>query len=112
MGHCWNCAVLNADARSPPRSTVGACNSAQGTPPIDPNQHAKFILDQSTGSGSVQPEQPSPSMSEEEMRAVMREMGRRGGLKGGKARAASMTSKKRKEIAQKAAKARLIKQLR
>jgi hypothetical protein len=34
------------------------------------------------------------------------ELGRRGGLIGGKARAASMTPEKRKEIAQKAAQAR------
>ncbi len=34
------------------------------------------------------------------------ELGRRGGLKGGKARAAKLTAKRRKEIAQKAAKAR------
>ena len=33
-------------------------------------------------------------------------LGRRGGLKGGKARAESMTPERRKEIAQKAAKAR------
>lgn len=33
-------------------------------------------------------------------------LGRRGGLKGGKARAAALSPKKRKEIAQKAAKAR------
>jgi hypothetical protein len=36
-------------------------------------------------------------------------LGRRGGLKGGKARAASMTGEQRKAIAQKAAKARWAK---
>lgn len=37
---------------------------------------------------------------------VMQEMGRRGGLKGGKARAASLSKKERSQIAKKAAKAR------
>jgi hypothetical protein len=36
-------------------------------------------------------------------------LGRRGGLKGGKARAENMTAERRKEIAQKAAKARWAK---
>ena len=37
-------------------------------------------------------------------------LGRLGGLKGGKARAEKLSAKKRKEIAQKAAKARWVKQ--
>ena len=39
-------------------------------------------------------------------REVARLLGRRGGLKGGKARAESLTPKKRSEIARKAARAR------
>ena len=44
--------------------------------------------------------------TEEELRALARELGRRGGLKGGKIRAEKLTSEERKEIARKAAKAR------
>jgi hypothetical protein len=44
--------------------------------------------------------------SDEELRALARELGRRGGLKGGKARAEKLTPEERKEIARKAAKAR------
>jgi hypothetical protein len=40
--------------------------------------------------------------NEEQRRAIMREMGRRGGLKGGKAAAASMTKAERVERARKA----------
>ena len=42
----------------------------------------------------------------EEMRELARKLGRRGGLKGGKARAAKMTPEERSEQARKAAKAR------
>ena len=42
----------------------------------------------------------------EEKNAAAVELGRRGGLKGGKARAAKMTSEERSESARKAAKAR------
>jgi hypothetical protein len=44
--------------------------------------------------------------ADEELRALARELGRRGGLKGGKARAEKLTPEERKEIARKAAKAR------
>jgi hypothetical protein len=44
--------------------------------------------------------------SDEELRAFARELGRRGGLKGGRARAEKLTPEERKEIARKAAKAR------
>ena len=44
-------------------------------------------------------------MTDEKNLAAM-ELGRRGGLKGGKARAAKMTKEQRSEIARKAAKAR------
>ncbi len=60
----------------------------------DINLIAKSILDQATSEGK------NPA-------AVM--LGRLGGLKGGKARAAKLSAKKRKEIAQKAAKARWLK---
>jgi ribosomal protein S21 len=44
--------------------------------------------------------------ADEELRAFARELGRRGGLKGGRARAEKLTPEERKEIARKAAKAR------
>jgi hypothetical protein len=45
-------------------------------------------------------------------RQIMREMGRRGGQKGGKARAESLSAKRRKEIAKAAAVARWENELR
>lgn len=66
--------------------------------PRDVNQRAKAILDIVTG--DVTPE-PIP---EKDAAAV--ESGRRGGLKGGKARAAKLTQEQRTEIAKKAAAAR------
>ena len=63
-------------------------------PPRDVNQLAKFIVDQSTGEIPRQESQKNPA-------AVA--LGRLGGLKGGKARAESMTPEKRSEIAKKAA---------
>jgi hypothetical protein len=44
--------------------------------------------------------------SDEELRELARELGRRGGLKGGRARAEKLTREERTEIARKAAKAR------
>lgn len=64
--------------------------------PEDVNALAKFILDKTTMEQAVS-EGKNPA-------AVA--LGRLGGLKGGKARAESLTAKERKEIAQKAAKAR------
>ncbi len=46
---------------------------------------------------------------DEEMRELARRLGRRGGLKGGPARAAKMTPEERSESARKAAKARWAK---
>ena len=44
--------------------------------------------------------------SDEELRESERKLGRRGGLKGGRARAEKLTPEERKKIARKAAKAR------
>lgn len=66
--------------------------------PRDPNQLAKSIVDIATG------ESENKEISEKDPAAVA--LGRKGGLKGGKARAKSLTSDQRKEIAQKAAKKR------
>ncbi len=63
--------------------------------PRDPSQLAAFIVQMSTG------ELPPEVRPEKNAAAV--ELGRLGGLKGGKARAESMTPEKRKEVAQRAA---------
>lgn len=67
--------------------------------PRDTNQLAKRITDIATGETDQSPEE-----SGKDPNAVA--LGRKGGLKGGKARAAKLSAKKRSEIAKKAAKAR------
>ena len=68
--------------------------------PRDINQLAKFIVDLSIG------EAEEPQTEKPEKNAAAVELGRLGGLKGGKARAASLTPERRKEIAKKAAESR------
>ncbi|MBS1596362.1 MAG: histone H1 [Bacteroidetes bacterium] len=65
--------------------------------PRDPNQLAKLITDLSTGEIT----EPKP-----EKNAAAVALGRLGGLKGGKARAANLSPEKRKAIAKKAAASR------
>lgn len=64
----------------------------------DPNILAKSIVDQVTGQA------PAEELSPAQQAARM--LGRLGGLKGGKARAESLSKRKRSEIAKKAANAR------
>ena len=66
--------------------------------PRDSNKLAFQIVQESTGDAELEPE------SHKNKAAV--ELGRLGGLKGGKARAAKMTKKQRSEAARKAANAR------
>ncbi len=66
----------------------------------DINELARQIVDEATG--EAEPE-PNPDAGKDPA-AV--ELGRRGGLKGGKARAAKMTPEQRSEAARKAAEAR------
>jgi hypothetical protein len=73
---------------------------AKSKRPTDLNQRAKSIVDIATG----QSEDTVTPVDGKNPAAVA--LGRLGGLKGGKARAASLTAKKRSEIAKKAAKAR------
>jgi len=68
----------------------------------DENVIAKFILDEATKESTEK--EPSEEKPEKNPAAVA--LGRLGGLRGGKARAKKLSAKKRKEIAQKAAKAR------
>ena len=67
--------------------------------PRDPNQLAKLIVAISTG--EVQDADPNAGKS-----ASAIERGRRGGVKGGTARAAALSPRKRRAIAKKAAAAR------
>jgi hypothetical protein len=65
--------------------------------PKDPNQLAYQIVNQ-----SIEEEAPKRSPISEYLASI----GRKGGLKGGKARARKLSSKQRKSIAKKAAKSR------
>lgn len=67
--------------------------------PRDVNSLAKFIADVATGQAEL------PKTDEGKDPAAVA-LGRKGGLKGGKARAESLSAKKRAEIAKKAASAR------
>ncbi len=67
--------------------------------PRDVNELAKQLVDEATG--EVEPFDPDAG---KDPAAVA--LGRKGGLKGGKARAASMTPQERSEAARKAAQAR------
>lgn len=71
--------------------------------PRDPNQLGKLIVALSVGD-EEEALPPAPDDSGKNAAAV--ELGRRGGLVGGAARAKSLSAKRRKEIASKAAKAR------
>jgi len=63
--------------------------------PRDVNQLAKFIVDQSTGNAA-----PEPGSTKNPAAVAL---GKLGGAKGGKARAAALSPAKRKAIAKKAA---------
>ena len=67
--------------------------------PRDPNQLGKLIVD--IASGETDDQEPADGKN---LAAV--ELGRKGGLKGGKARAAKMTPEQRRESARKAARSR------
>lgn len=67
--------------------------------PRDTNQLAKSIVDIATGEA----EEEKPDAGKDPAAVAL---GRKGGLKGGKARAAKLSPKKRSEIAKKAATAR------
>lgn len=67
--------------------------------PRDPNQLGKLVMDIATG------ETTDVSADAGKNPAAVA-LGRKGGLKGGKARAAGMTAEERKEAARRAARAR------
>jgi hypothetical protein len=67
--------------------------------PRDPNQLGKLIVDLATGEADDTPENNGKDPA-----AVA--LGRKGGLKGGKARAAALTAEERRVAAQRAARVR------
>jgi hypothetical protein len=67
--------------------------------PRDPNALGKQLVDEATG-------EAEPYNADEGKDPAAVALGRKGGLKGGKARAARMTAKERSEAARKAAAAR------
>lgn len=70
-------------------------------PPGDPNKRAKFVVDAATATGD-----DSPPAGERAKDPAAVALGRRGGLKGGVARAARLSAAERSRIARKAAKKR------
>jgi hypothetical protein len=70
--------------------------------PKDSNKRAYEIFRLST----EEPDEKTPEPEKSEISKYLAEIGRKGGLIGGKARAEKLSAKKRKEIAQKAASAR------
>jgi hypothetical protein len=74
----------------------------KGKRPRDPNQLAKWVVEQSTAEAAPEmPVQTPPDLS-----AYMSAIGRRGGMVGGKRRLVTMTADARKRAAAKAAQAR------
>jgi hypothetical protein len=69
--------------------------------PRDSNQLAKLIVDIATGETVEEPDSSAP-----EKNAAAVELGRRGGLKGGRVRAERLSAEERSDSARKAAQAR------
>jgi hypothetical protein len=81
----------------------------KGKRPRDPNQLAKWIVDQSTGENPIQEQEPEPkpaSAVPPNLSEYMAAMGRKGGQIGGKRRLKTMTKEQRQKVAAKAARAR------
>ena len=76
---------------------------SKGKRPRDPNQLAKWIVEQST---AETPAPEAPVSVPSDLSAYMAAMGRKGGLVGGKRRLVTMTPAQRKKVAAKAAAAR------
>ena len=75
----------------------------KGKRPRDPNQLAKWIVDQSTAENTPA---EAPVTVPSDLSAYMSAMGRRGGMVGGKRRLVTMTPAARKKAAAKAAQVR------
>ncbi len=77
--------------------------------PRDINQLAHYLVKKSTEE-ELTKAQPEPKPQRSAISEYLAKIGRKGGLKGGKARASKLSARKRSEIAQKAAKSRWAKQ--
>ena len=80
---------------------------SKGKRPRDPNQLAKWIVEQSTNeTPSVETPAPPSAIALPDLSAYMAAIGRKGGQIGGKRRLKTMTKAERSKVAKKAAKAR------
>jgi hypothetical protein len=80
----------------------------KGKRPRDPNQLAKWIVEQSTSETPEPPQGPpkSPTAIPPDLSAYMAAIGRKGGQIGGKRRLKTMTKEQRSKVTAKAARAR------
>jgi hypothetical protein len=89
-----------SDGKTPPYAHATIEPMAKHPPrPRDPNQLAKLIVDIATGEA----QDPDTDAGKD---AKMAALGRQGGVKGGKARAAALSAEERSESAKRAANAR------
>jgi hypothetical protein len=93
-----DCAILGRMTKPAPKKRLPR--------PRDPMQLAKLIGDIATRLVEDRQTETLPAPSAEDIRRVMSVLGKVGGKKGGKARAENLSSRRRKEIAKKAAQAR------
>ena len=78
----------------------------KGKRPRDPNQLAKWIVDQSTSEAPTERGTPSDVPPPANLSEYMAAIGRKGGQIGGKRRLKTMTREQRQKIARKAARSR------
>jgi|HubBroStandDraft_6_1064221.scaffolds.fasta_scaffold639509_1 hypothetical protein len=78
----------------------------KGKRPRDPNQLAKWIVDQSTSEALPEEVKPAETLAPPNLSEYMAAIGRKGGQIGGKRRLKTMTKKQRSKVAAKAARAR------
>jgi hypothetical protein len=78
----------------------------KGKRPRDPNQLAKWIVDQSTSDTPAPEVQPAEASAPVNLSEYMAAIGRKGGQIGGKRRLKTMTKAARSKVAAKAARAR------
>ena len=92
----------------PLRATLCGMPNRSSKPkrPRDANQLAKRIVDLATGQAEERPKSGPPAHTDKDKDPAAVSLGRKGGLKGGKARAESLTADERREIARKAARSR------
>jgi len=96
----WRLKIGLSRSREPGHNSIMADKHPKR--PRDLNQWAKRMVDIATG--EVEDREPTPEEEGKDPAAVT--LGRKGGLKGGKARAENMTSTERSETARKAARIR------